>query len=217
MADELDLILIPGGGVRGNQPPEWVKRRLVRAAEIARQQPKVGIVTLSKGTPHKAIPHGEDGRSLYDSVVARDYLTKELGIDPRRVMAESNSRDTIGDGYFSRKMFAEPLGARRLHIITSDFHLPRVREIFSWAYNMGAKRDQYQLTFEGVSDIGLDQEMIAARIEKEQSRIEHLQGTKSRVSTMDQLTKWLYTEHAAYAPHLKVEPVVQNAALLGSY
>jgi uncharacterized SAM-binding protein YcdF (DUF218 family) len=118
-----DAILVPGGGVRQRgELPDHVKRRLDLALARESGEP---IVPLSAGTSHRPAVLDGEGRLQYESTAGARYLI-ERGISPGRIFCESTSYDTIGNAYFSRVQIVEPLGWRRLLVITSRFHMARV-------------------------------------------------------------------------------------------
>ena len=126
---QVDAVLIPGGGLlpSGEVVP-WVQARLERA--IALTPPPTYFLPLSAGTTHKAPPLDAEGFPIWESVAAGRYLMAR-GIASYRILPETISLDTIGNAYFARIQHLEPLQLRRLHVITSEFHLPRTIAIFS--------------------------------------------------------------------------------------
>ncbi len=67
--------------------------------------------------------------------MAADELIRS-GVNRRKVSSEICSYDTIGNAYFSRLLFAQPLGLKRFLVITSKFHMPRVQTVFNWIYHL---------------------------------------------------------------------------------
>jgi len=159
-----DAILIPGGGVRdkGELPP-WVKNRLDHAIKIHQTE---YIIVLSAGTVYKAPPLDENGFPIFESIAAAKYLVAH-GINPEAILCETSSYDTVGNAYFSRVIHVEPRGFRRLHTITSAFHMPRTKAIFEWLYGLDCQGGKYQLTFDPVPDIGIAADDLQARVNKE--------------------------------------------------
>jgi len=100
----------------------------------------------------------------------------DAGIPPEQILTETHSYDTIGNAFFSRVLHVDPLGLRRLLIITSDFHLPRTEAAFRWVYGLEPAASPYDLHFEGVADPGMDPEVLRER----ESR-ERLAGEKERL------------------------------------
>jgi hypothetical protein len=64
----------------------------------------------------------------------KQYITNELGIKSDSVITELNSRDTVGDAYFTKVNLAKPLMWRNLCVVTSDYHVERAQRIFNFIY-----------------------------------------------------------------------------------
>jgi hypothetical protein len=194
--DKFDAIMIPGGGVRaGGRLPAWTERRLERALE---RQSGEYLLTLSAGTPHRPAPVDSRGYQMHESRVAAEYLLRR-GADPARVLFETCSLDTVGNAYFSLAIHVLPRRWRSLLVITSEFHFERTREAFEWVYGLAGAGGPYQLQFEAVSDAGLDETLLAARIRKEREGLRALRTVMPRISTLAEFHSWLFAEHTAYA------------------
>ena len=189
-----DAILIPGGGVRdkGELPP-WVKSRLDHAIKIRSTE---YIIVLSAGTVYKAPPLDENAFPIFESIAAAKYLVN-YGVNPATILCETSSYDTIGNAYFSRVIHVEPRGFRKLHIITSAFHMPRTKAVFEWLY--GLDDQGYQLTFDPVPDVGIATDDLQARIDKEAAGLKQFLKNSVPIHTLQACHQWLFTEHAAYA------------------
>ncbi len=209
-----ETILIPGGGIKDkNEVPMWVRRRLDRAIEIYQGE---YIIALSAGTTHKPPSLDNNGFPIFESVVSANYLIKN-GIDPRKILYETCSYDTIGNAYFSRVIHVDPGGFRKLLIITSSFHMPRTRAVFEWIYSLESpfSSDTYDLYFEEVPDEGMDEHILKARIEKEKKSLEYALNLKKKIQTFQQFFQWLFTEHGAYAA--AAEPWQIKGKILDTY
>jgi hypothetical protein len=195
-----DAIIVAGGGVRaGGKLPAYVRRRLDRAIEV---QQGAMVIASSAGTVHRPPPLDADGFPIFESVAAGHYLIAR-GVDPRTVLPETCSYDTIGNAYFARTIHVDPRGFRRLLVITSAFHMPRTEAIFRWVFGLDRPPEWYDLSFESVSDEDIPPDVLAARIERERASLDRLPATIDRIQSMRALNEWLYTEHAAYAVGLK--------------
>ena len=207
MADEApryDAVLIPGGGVRdAGEPPPWVRRRLDRAVEVHRGE---RVICLSAGTTHRAPPRDAEGFPVFESVVSAEYLIRR-GIDRRKVLIETCSYDTIGNAYFSRVIHCEPLGLRRLLVITSEFHVARTRAVFEWVYRLpgrgGQVRPAYELEFDAVPDEGIAPDALRERVARERAALQRAGELARRIDALEALHAFLFTEHAAYAAGLR--------------
>lgn len=186
-------ILILGGGVRaGGELPEYAKRRFDLA--LARQSGEP-MAPLSARTFHRPAILDSDGHPITEIVGAR-YLI-DRGIRPGRIFCENTAYDTIGTAYFSRVQLTDPLGWRRLLIVTSQFHMPRTESIFRWIYSLDTPVP-YQLEFVASPDDGLSEAALAARIAREQASLHMVDQLSDRLTSMRALAEWLFTEHKAY-------------------
>jgi DUF218 domain len=150
---------------------------------------------MSRGTVYKAPPADENGFPIDESVACAEYLL-DRGVPEDRILVETTSYDTIGNAYFARVVHLDQLALRRLLVITSEFHLERTRAIFEWVYGLSA--NDYELAFEGVPNVGIDAESLAARIQKEEQGLQNLRDQVKAIKTMKQLHDWLFFEHNAY-------------------
>ncbi|MGD1854238.1 MAG: YdcF family protein [Leptolyngbyaceae cyanobacterium] len=197
MENAYDAILVPGGGVRDEgQLPLWTQRRLDCAVE--RSSEHTYIITLSAGTTHKPPPSDAEGYPIFESVAAAKYLMQK-GIAPEKVLVETSSYDTIGNAYFSRVIHADPLNLRCLLVITSEFHMPRTKMIFEWVYGLIGDSRDYHISFETVSDRGIDPRILTARQQKESQSLKTLLQTVNAICTLRDLHQWLFQYHGAYA------------------
>ena len=193
-----DAILIPGGGLLadGSLPP-WTNARLELALKHFPETKWIGL--LSGGTVHKPPPLDQSGFPLYESkVLAGELITR--GVSADRILTEICSYDTIGNAYFSRLLFADPLRLARVLVITSQFHMPRTRDIFQWIYNLPPQSVNFDLDFVSSANIGLSGSLLAARLSREKQSLHVLQSTKRKIVNLDQFHRWLYSEHKAYTP-----------------
>ena len=122
------------------------------------------------------------------------------GVDPRRIVQDTWSVDTIGNVAFARLMHADLAGWRRMHVVTSDNHLARTRAIFEWVFALPPRAGAApELSFEGVADAGYTDDQLASRRQKEERALEQLKATAAAVRDLSQLHAFLFREHKAYA------------------
>jgi hypothetical protein len=192
-----DCIFIPGGGLLsdGSIPP-WTKSRLDKACSLQSQTQWLGI--LSGGTVHKPPPLTKDGYPIFESRAAGSYLISN-GVDPKKILMEISSYDTIGNAYFSRMLFVDPMQMEKLLIITSDFHLLRAQSIFNWVYKLPPQTDTLDINYESVPDQGLSSAGLKARKERERSSLEKIRITQEKITSFQAFHTWFYREHRAYA------------------
>ena len=194
-----DSILIPGGGLLndGSLPP-WTIARLEHALTLKDECD--WLILLSGGTVHKPPPVNENGFPLFESHVLAKHLIN-AGINSNRILTEISSYDTIGNAYFARMLFTDPLALKKLLIITSAFHMPRTKAIFEWIFNLPPSPFKYEMNFERSPDDGLSPQALAARVHREKNSLSNLRNTIQNINTLEDFIIWLYTKHAAYAPN----------------
>jgi uncharacterized SAM-binding protein YcdF (DUF218 family) len=196
----VDGILIPGGGLLqdGSLPP-WTMNRLDRSLELIGRTRWIGL--LSGGTVHKPPPLDEAGFPVFESHAAANYLLRK-GLNADQILIEICSYDTIGNAYFSRLLFAEPLKMTRILVVTSAFHITRIQAAFEWVYDLLPQPVGYDLFFESVPDLGLSPNVLNARLLREKNSLAQLLNTRKTIGSLSDFTRWLYSEHAAYTPGL---------------
>ena len=188
-----DAVLVLGGGVReGGELPPWVLCRFDRALEVSGQAP---IVCLSAGTVHRPPPLNSEGYPWLESVAGAAHLLR-CGVPDDRIQVEALSYDTIGNAYLTKLVHVDPAGWRKLVVITSEFHMPRSRDIFEWVYGLTPGR--YELTFEATPDTGIDARLLARRQAKEADALRAVQTVKARIRNLPDMHRWFMTEHKAY-------------------
>jgi uncharacterized SAM-binding protein YcdF (DUF218 family) len=74
----------------------------------------------------------------------KSYIVSRFDLPADVVLSETGSRDTVGDAVFSKVKYALPLGWRRICVVTSQYHVARTREIFSFVYG-----DAYEVSVVG--------------------------------------------------------------------
>jgi len=141
--------------------------------------------------PH-IVTSGWDYRNEYPVPIAeamRDYALQH-GIPSEAIISDVNSRDTVGDAVFTKRNVVLPREWKRLLVITSDYHLPRTREIFTFVYG----RD-YEIAFRGVPAL-----VPARSPEAEQASLQSFRTTFQGVAAGDDSAIWqrLIQNHPIY-------------------
>ncbi|MEI7990327.1 MAG: YdcF family protein [Chloroflexota bacterium] len=207
-----DAIIIPGGGLtnKGNVPP-WVIARLDCALNLYRGET---IITLSAGTVHKANPLDDNGFQIFESVALARYLIQR-GISEHKVLTETCSYDTIGNAYFCRVIHVDPARFHRLLVINSEFHMVRTEAIFRFVFTLDIPPNGYELDFESVPNIGIDDHSLAERVTREAQSLENWHEIEKNIQSMQSFHTWLFNEHGAYA--MAVPPERVSGKTLNTY
>ncbi len=211
--EKYDCIFVPGGGLLpdGTLPP-WTIERLKRSIEY--QSQARWIAFLSGGTVHKPPPLTKEGYPIFESRAAAVFLINH-GITPSHLLTEISSYDTIGNAYFSRLLFSDPGQFQKLLIITSKFHMARVKAAFEWIYSLRPQAVNYQLHFDEVPDIGLSPQGLKERVDREAKSLKSLQKNKDGVNSLIDFQMWFYSSHTAYAVQSNSEII--SGDVLDSY
>ena len=73
------------------------------------------------------------------------YLRRVHGVPISQLFLQNESRDTVGDAYFSKVELCEFHHWRTIRIVTSDYHRDRAEEIFRFVFGEG-----FSLSIDGV-------------------------------------------------------------------
>lgn len=120
-----DLIIILGNknsseGVLS----ECIKMRATCAIDLFKKHPSASIITTGSfgdgfNTTH--VPHG---------LIVNEFL-KQNGVDAKAIVGHTHSTNTIEDALAIRRFLIGHPNYKRLQIVTSPFHMQRVKFIFS--------------------------------------------------------------------------------------
>lgn len=117
--DDARVLIVLGAGIRGTQPSATLQSRLDAALEYLNAHP--GCVAVVSGG------QGRDEQVSEASVMAA-YL-KRRGVAGERILLEDRSRNTQENLAFSRAVLAENGLSGPVTVVSSDFHLFRVRRL----------------------------------------------------------------------------------------
>ncbi|KAG2485407.1 hypothetical protein HYH03_015893 [Edaphochlamys debaryana] len=223
----VDAILMLAGGQTGpDSVPPWAERRLDTCLSLQDAQRKTTpILLLGGGTPHKGPYLDSRGFVIHESTACARYLI-DRGADPKTLLKETSSYDTVGNAYFSLTIHALPAGWRRLAVVTSDFHMARTAALYQVMYSL-AGRDlfgdprRYELLYVAATDGGLfEPDVLAARKAKEaEARATWLRDA-SRMRALPDLHDWFHQTHLCYAVQRQHEfgvQTIRDPKLLASY
>lgn len=126
MAKSNIYIVVLGGGINPDGSlPKHQFSRLDKSIELLRKNPGAQIITCGK----YSFLYGKNQPAMTEAQAMENYLIGE-GIDPVNIVREEDSKDTIGNAYYLRKYILKNTEFEKLIIITSEFHLERVKFIF---------------------------------------------------------------------------------------
>jgi hypothetical protein len=197
------IIALTNGIISKTLPSESTILRLRKVAEIYTDSDL--IITSTGYTVNKSPVLDENGFPVPEAVVASRYLVNEFAVRQDSILAETFSRDTIGNIFFTLELFLLPLGIRNTCIVTSGFHMKRVEAIFSWMQELFNLKE-LQVSFEAADnpDFSADTEKIIP--EREAASLRNIESLKKRVTRRDDFVHWLFTEHKAYSFNFDPQP-----------
>lgn len=196
------IIPLDGGLEKDGTPHEWVIRRLDKALEF--YTGKELFLVPGRGTPHRAPPLDKYGFPIDEWKSSAEYLIGR-GVSPKKILTERVSMDTIGNAYFTRVLFADPMHLRNIIVVTSALHMPRAKKAFNWVYGLKPLRFKYNLEFVEASDEGLDRNIVKIKTAQEKKNLRKLLPLVKKIRTMRAMHKFMFQEHAAYAYGKKIE------------
>ena len=191
------------------------------------------ILCLSAGTAHLPQLLSPDGLPIWESTACAAYLLhhNHNQDDEYPIYVETTSYDTIGNAFYARTGHTDLNQWYNVLIITNEFHMERVQKIFNWIYaldlnnnekdttnintkynnpNHNPNENKYQLSYLQSPNIGLSDEAIRVRKEREQQSSNHVDALANTKTTLLDVYTFLTTEHALYTATKLVERSSNN-------
>lgn len=115
-----------------------------------------------------------------------------LGVPEERIFLERESLETVGQAVFTKLLFKRSPELRRISVVSSDYHIPRVRHIFEHVYGPA-----FALSFDGVPS-GLAQDGDTAG--RERRSLDMFNSAFGKITPGDdrRMIETLFTEHIIY-------------------
>jgi uncharacterized SAM-binding protein YcdF (DUF218 family) len=120
-----DAIVVLGRGVNADGTlPLGARSRVERA-----------VALYHAGVAPRLIASGRNSLMaeqlpVVTEAAAMGRFAQELGVPQGAILLEDQSRDTIGNAYFTSRRYLEPNGWDAIRVVTSDYHVPRTSWIF---------------------------------------------------------------------------------------
>lgn len=201
------IFVLAGGNKNDNEPHEFVKKRLDRAVELyqlnSKKLIKSKIICMGGGTYHKPPNLTNNGFVKHESTICANYLI-EKKIPSSDILKEWFSYDTIANGYFAFNNFILPFDFNNIIIISSDFHINRVKVIFNYLKIIFKKRDLVIKYFDTNSYVS--NEVYKIREERENNSIINFQkNIIGKINNLYDFSIWFFTEHNSYKSKLEIK------------
>lgn len=126
---------------------------------------------------------------LFIGDVMKNYAVN-LGVPAEKIITELNSRDTVGDAFFTKSNILKNKDWKNLLIVTSDYHVFRTSKIFKFIY--GA---QYEIKVIGSSGFDSLEKQTLEKIS-----IDAFERTFENIKSGDEIKIYerLSTQHPFY-------------------
>jgi uncharacterized SAM-binding protein YcdF (DUF218 family) len=122
----VQAVIVLGAGVTSTgEPSPTSALRAGKAVELAELFPDA-VLIMSGNTPIRA---AEAAKEDTEAVIMKKYAVS-LGINPRRILLENDSRDTLANATFTKKTYLVPHQLHNIVVVTSSFHIPRAEYLF---------------------------------------------------------------------------------------
>ena len=142
-----------------------------------------------------------------EACAMKEYA-ETLGVDNKQIFLEEDSKDTLGNAYFTKINILEPKQWKDVIVVTSDFHLERTKYIFDFILGPDYKVE-YVLT-----DTGLSKEKDIELKKQEDKTIKVLKefiGSDVTLGDTEAIGKILFSKHPGYSdnPEFSYERLFQ--------
>ena len=189
------IFVLAGGQLKDGSVNSWVKERLDLVLKIKQNNKNAVIYCTGGGTYHKKPIHNIYGHVIHESRSCSNYLIKN-GTSYKDIKREWGSYDTIANGFFSFTNFILPLKIDECVLITSEFHMERAKEIFSYFKNIF--EHDINITYLS-SENNMDQELLIVRRKREKESAESFKDNiVKKYTSIQEFINWFYIEHSAY-------------------
>lgn len=137
-----DVIVVLAGGIRDNGTlPQSVKQRVQKASDLYFQGIAPRILMSGRWSVYR-----EKHRPIMTEAEAMARYAMHLGVPRSAILKEEQSNSTKSNAQYVYQSFLLPRRWKKLVVVTSDFHLARVRQIFS-----GVVGPEFEIDYEATS------------------------------------------------------------------
>jgi uncharacterized SAM-binding protein YcdF (DUF218 family) len=205
------ILILTNGNFSSDEVSESTMLRLNKIMDL--DIAKNLIITSTAFTVNKEPFLDQNLFPVFESYTASEYLQNELNIPINNIVSESFSRDTIGNIYLSLVTIIIPMGIKEIKIITSEFHLERVKICLNWISSIFAPKVKFKLF--PAPNPKYNSILMKQLIKKEISSISNIKLLKKRIKTKKDFINWFFHEHKAYTFYNK--PKILNSQIKKTY
>lgn len=191
-----DVIIVLARGIQEDGSiPEEARSRVRKGVALYRSGNAMNVVMSGSWSYHFDIAPPRT-----EAAAMKEYA-EELGVDSDFITEETQSKDTLGNAYFTKKI-CERNRWRDIIIVASDDHMPRVKYLFNKVYG-----PRYNLNFEE-SERVLDEDSYKKELIHEESSMRVTKKWLDGLSPGDDQSVWdlLQSKHPAYSNNKQSDP-----------
>jgi DUF218 domain len=186
----MHLIVGLAGGLTGDGVlPEHAISRVKRCVELATGAEKAVILFSSSFTLNKPPILDNNGLILSEASAMAAAAKEDF---EGEILCEQQSHDTIGSAYFVFRNFVEWLNPRKIHVVTSAFHVARSRKIFCHIGSLFGY-DAENMIFDTSDEIIFPERMIS-----EARSAEFYENNWENISSLQDFSRKLFLDHTNY-------------------
>ena len=194
------IFVLAGGVNNKNEPNCFVKKRLDKAIELYNLTLNNIIIILGGGTYHKPPALDSNNYVVHESTSCANYLINN-GVNPRNIIREWASYDTIANGYFAFLNYIIPFKMNECYIITSEFHMKRTQTIFNY-FNKLIMNNIIDLKYIETKNV-IENDILNIRLDRERhSNNNFKENIVAHKDTIEKFSLWFYTQHNAYKSNI---------------
>jgi uncharacterized SAM-binding protein YcdF (DUF218 family) len=190
-----DAIIVLAGGINSDGSlPDLTRSRVDRGIQhFNNGAARILIMTGKYGfwlDWQKQVPLRSEAEAMKEYAISR-------GVSPASIVAEQDSKDTLGNAYFTKRNILEPNNWKNVLVITSDFHLERTKYIFDLVLG-----GECSIRYDAVETI-LPPEKLEALRKQETKTMVILKEMIGEINPgdMETIKNIIFSKHPGYSPN----------------
>jgi|GEM_PF-1459658 len=116
------VVVVLGNRLRSTEIHDELRGRVDVGVRSFREEDREALV-FSGGQSNPDVPRTE-------AEVMAEYAVEERGVDPDDILLEEDSRDTVGNAYFSRRLIEDEVDTSTIRLVSSCYHVARSVFVF---------------------------------------------------------------------------------------
>ncbi|TYL38198.1 YdcF family protein [Natronococcus pandeyae] len=136
---------------------------------------------------------GNEAIARTESEVMQEYARSQ-GVDEERILLEDESVDTIGNGYYTRRLLADRgIDPETIVLVTSDYHMERALYVFEQCFGDAAALEPEACETSVTDVLGYDETSNETKLERTRAFFEPVTA-----GDFEMIERRLVDEHDCY-------------------